>query len=82
MATQRLSGNLLMVSFLVIVMRCCSTCLANVTSPTNEQEKRYGAAHHMDLVMVTGSYVHMVNHLMVIISAVLGQINLAIKSLS
>jgi hypothetical protein len=35
----RLSGNLLVV-MLVIVMRCCSTCLANVTSPTNEQEKR------------------------------------------
>ena len=40
-ATPRLSGNLLLPgSMLVIVMRCCSTCLANVTSPTNEKEKR------------------------------------------
>ena len=53
-ATPRLSGHL-MVSMLVIVMRCCSTCLANVTSPTKEQEKRYTAAHHGDLNMVGGS---------------------------
>ena len=51
-----LSGNLMMVvSIMVIVMRCCSTCLANVTSPTKEQEKRYAARHHMDLLMVVGS---------------------------
>jgi hypothetical protein len=56
-ATPRLSGNLLiiLVSMLMIVMRCCSTCLANVTSPTNEQEKRYGATHHVDLIMLEGS---------------------------
>jgi hypothetical protein len=51
------SGNLMMlVSMLVIVMRCCSTCLANVTSPTKEQEKRYTATHQWDLDMVMGSY--------------------------
>ena len=50
-----LSGNLMEVSLLVIVMRCCSTCLANVTSPTKEQEERYAATHKMDLVMVEGS---------------------------
>ncbi len=55
-ATPRLSGNLMMmVRGLVIVMRCCSTCLANVTSPTKEQEKRYTAAHHVDLLMVKWS---------------------------
>ena len=69
-AIPRLSGNLFnMVSMLVIVMRCCSTCLANVTSPTNEQEKRYVATQMRDLVMVTRSYVHVLNHLMVITSA-------------
>jgi hypothetical protein len=68
-ATPRLSGNLLIVSLLVIVMRCCSTFLANVTSPTNEQEKRYFAYIIVDLFMVTGSYVHVLSHLMVITSA-------------
>ncbi len=42
-AIPKLSGNLLLLTMLVIVMRCCSTCLANVTSPTNEQEMRYSA---------------------------------------
>ncbi len=52
-----LSGNLiLLVKLLVIVMRCCSTCLVNVTSPTKEKENmRYCAGHHMDLFMVMGS---------------------------
>jgi hypothetical protein len=55
-ATPRLSGHLLMiVSMLVIVMRCCSTSLANVTSPTNEQEERYGAVRQGDLTLVTMS---------------------------
>jgi hypothetical protein len=71
-ATTRLSGYLFlfnMLSMLVIVMRCCSTCLANVTSPTNDMDKKYTAAHiGGDLVMVTKSYVH-INHLMVIASA-------------
>ena len=50
-----LSGNLMMmVSLLVIVMRCCSTCLANVTSPTKDMDKRYSATHQGDLVMVLG----------------------------
>jgi hypothetical protein len=53
-ASPKLSGNLL-ISLLVIVMRCCSTCLANVTSPTKEKEKRYGATQVGDLVMVTQS---------------------------
>ena len=53
-ATPRLSGNLLtvLVSMLVIVMRCCSTCLANVTSPTNEQDVRFSARQYLDLIMV------------------------------
>ena len=37
--TLRLSGHL-MISLLVTVMRCCSTCLAAVTSQTNKQDKR------------------------------------------
>ncbi len=82
MAIPRLSGNLIvMVSMLVIVMRCCSTCLANVISPTNEQEKRYTAAQQRDLVMVTMTYGHMVNHLMVITSAYHKHVELIIVSL-
>ena len=38
-ATPTLSGHL-MVSLLVIVVRCCSTCLAKGTSQTKEQAKR------------------------------------------
>ncbi len=53
----RLSGNLfLLVSVLVIVKRCCSICLPKVTSPTNEQEKRYSVTHSKDLVLVVDSY--------------------------
>jgi hypothetical protein len=56
-ATPRLSGHLLLLflSMLGIVMRCCSTSLANVTFPTNEQEKRYTAERILDLDLVTGS---------------------------
>ena len=50
----RLSGPLLLLfmSMLVTVMRCCSTCLAAVTSQPNKQEKRYGAEVGGDLVFV------------------------------
>ena len=41
-ATPTLSGHLIfMVSLLVIVVRCCSTCLAKGTSQTKEQARRY-----------------------------------------
>ena len=43
-AIPRLSGNLMMLSLLVIVMRCCSTCLAKGTSQTKEQAQRYSVA--------------------------------------
>ena len=48
---QLLSGHL-MVSLLVTVMRCCSTCLAAVTSQPNKQEKRYTALVFVDLVLL------------------------------
>ena len=51
--TLNLSGHLLLLlSCLVTVMRCCSTCLAAVTSQTNKQEKRYGAVVDGDLVLM------------------------------
>ncbi len=41
-ATPMLSGHLLiLVTMLVIVVRCCSTCLAKGTSQTKEQARRY-----------------------------------------
>ena len=45
-ATPTLSGHLLipMVSMLVIVVRCCSTCLAKGTSQNKKQATRYGVA--------------------------------------
>ena len=49
--TLRLSGHLI-VSLLVTVMRCCSTCLAAVTSQPNKQEKRYTAVVSGDLILV------------------------------
>ena len=48
-ATPKLSGHLI-VSLLVIVVRCCSTCLAKGTSQTKEQARRYS-------VMATGGFV-------------------------
>jgi hypothetical protein len=39
-ATPTLSGHLTL-SMLVIVVRCCSTCLAKGTSQTKEQARRY-----------------------------------------
>ncbi len=49
-ATPTLSGHL-MVSLLVIVVRCCSTCLAKGTSQTKEQAKRYTVAEGWGLVL-------------------------------
>ena len=49
-ATPTLSGNLI-VSMLVIVVRCCSTCLAKGTSQTKEQARRYTVAAGMGLVL-------------------------------
>jgi hypothetical protein len=67
-ASPTLSGHLT-IKMLVIVMRCCSTCLAFVTSPPYEkQERRYSAGVDWDLVfleVITLIYVHIMNHLMV-----------------
>ncbi len=53
-ATPTLSGHLLlvMITLLVIVVRCCSTCLAKGTSQTKEQAKRYGVAGILGLILV------------------------------
>ena len=49
-ATPTLSGHhLMMLRMLVIVVRCCSTCLAKGTSQTKEQAYRYGVAAGMGL---------------------------------
>ncbi len=81
-ATPTLSGHLTVVSMLVIVVRCCSTCLAKGTSQTKEQARRYSvpAGGGLVLVEITGSYVHLLNHLMVIVIAHQLQINLVIVS--
>ncbi len=52
-ATPKLSGHLILgqVSMLVIVVRCCSTCLAKGTSQTKEQAKRYGVTAIVGLVL-------------------------------
>ena len=50
-ASPTLSGHLPL-RMLVIVMRCCSTCLAPVTSlPNEKQEGRYIAGVNWDLVL-------------------------------
>jgi hypothetical protein len=52
-ATPTLSGHsLIMLSMLVIVVRCCSTCLAKGTSQTKEQARRYAVAAGRGLVLV------------------------------
>jgi len=51
-ATSTLSGHLMIVSMLVIVVRCCSTCLAKSTSQTREQAKRYSATAILDLLLM------------------------------
>jgi hypothetical protein len=82
-ATPMLSGHLhLMVSMLVIVVRCCSTCLAKGTSQTKEQARRYSVTGIAGLVLVklAGSYVHIFNLLMVMVIAGPIQINLVIVS--
>ena len=50
-ATPTLSGHLTM-SMLVIVVRCCSTCLAKGTSQTKEQVRRYCVSAVWGLVFV------------------------------
>ncbi len=50
-ATPTLSGHL-MVSMLVIVVRCCSTCLAKGTSQTKEQAGQYTVAAGGGLVFM------------------------------
>jgi hypothetical protein len=80
-AISTLSGRHLSVSMLVIVMPCCSTSLAKGTSQTNEQARRYSVIARGGLVLVemaTLSYVHIVNHLMVMEIADHGQIILVI----
>ncbi len=52
-ALPTLSGHLLfLVSMLVIVVRCCSTCLAKGTSQTKEQAQRYTMAAVWGLVLM------------------------------
>ncbi len=51
-ATPTLSGHLIYGSLLVIVVRCCSTCLAKGTSQTKEQAKRYGVPAVGGLVLL------------------------------
>ena len=53
-ATLKLSGSQA-VSTLVIVMRCCSTSLDNVTSLAQDMAKRYTAIVTLDLIMVMQS---------------------------
>ena len=54
-ASPTLSGHHLLlmagVSLLVIVVRCCSTCLAKGTSQTKEQAKRYSVGAILGLVL-------------------------------
>jgi hypothetical protein len=50
-ATPTLSGHLTL-SLLVIVVRCCSTCLAKGTSQTKEQAKRYAVSAGWGLVLL------------------------------
>ena len=49
-ATPTLSGHLTL-SLLVIVVRCCSTCLAKGTSQTKEQAGRYAGAAGGGLIL-------------------------------
>ena len=51
-ATPTLSGHLMTLSMLVIVVRCCSTCLAKGTSQTKEQARRYCFGDIGGLVLV------------------------------
>ncbi len=50
-ATPTLSGHLVM-RLLVIVVRCCSTCLARGTFQTKDMAKRYSVAEYGGLVLV------------------------------
>ena len=53
-ATPAQSGHLhlITVSMLMIVVRCCSTCLAKGTSQTKEQASRYCVTAVVGLVLV------------------------------
>ncbi len=51
-ATPTLSGHLVPLRMLVIVVRCCSTCLAKGTSQTKEQARRYGVTAIVGLVLM------------------------------
>jgi hypothetical protein len=83
-ASPTLSGHHLAISMLVIVIQCCLTCLAPVTSlPNEKQERRYCATIAGDLVlqeMVGMIYVQCGNHLMVIKTAYHGQSALVMLS--
>ena len=50
-ATPTFSGHLMALSMLVIVVRCCSTCLAKGTSQTKDMAGRYGVTAIMGLVL-------------------------------
>jgi hypothetical protein len=51
-ATPRLNGNLMSVlNFLVIAMRCCSTCLDKGTSQTKQSANRFPAVIKRDLLL-------------------------------
>ena len=55
-ATLKLSGSqMITVSTLMIVIRCCSTCLNNVTSLAQDKAERYSAIVTLDLIMVAVS---------------------------
>jgi hypothetical protein len=82
-ATPTLSGHLhLTGSVLVIVMRCCSTCLAKGTFQTKEQARTYCVIAKGGLILVETLviYVQFFNHIMVIVIALHQQIHLVIVS--
>ena len=86
-ATPLLSGLILLllrVIILATLMQCCSTCLAPVNSLPNDQPKIFGTVMKLVLVsveIVTVTYQHLVNHLMVMKSAAHMQIVLVMVSL-
>jgi hypothetical protein len=83
-ATPTLSGHL-MVGVLVIVLPCSSTSHNRGTSHYhNKQSARYTVADILDLgfmEVVQLSYVQILNHLMVLITAVHMQIVVVIRSI-
>jgi hypothetical protein len=83
--TPRLSGHLLLlVSILVIVILCSSISRNNEVFKAKRQAQRYSAVVVGDLIsmeVMEPSYVHMVNHLMVIKSVHHDQITLLMELL-